>query len=110
VNYPEEALGYTLIVASFAPAAIICLTLVSFSRHRKTVLTVSLIGAAIGSWWGLLPFRGGAMTVWQVIGPLFMPMAISSALGAVVFGGVALALDPPVSRFPPDEPPPRPCS
>jgi hypothetical protein len=105
VSKNEKAIAYTLTIASLTPAALVCLTLVSFSRRRKTVLICSIIGATIGSSFGFPIFGGGgSMTVWQAIGPVFMPIAISSALGALLFGGVALALDPPDSPFPPEEP------
>jgi hypothetical protein len=104
VRYPDVTLIYMLIVASLAPSAIVCLAVVSFSRRRKTVLTCSLFGALAGMSCGMPgQLLGPPMTtVWQAIGPVFMPLAISSTLGALLFGSLALVLDPLDSQTPPD--------
>jgi hypothetical protein len=73
----------------------VCLTLVSFSRRRKIVLTLTLIGAVVGAYWGLLPalFGGPAMTLYEAIEVVFIPMAIYSTLASLLIGCTALALD-----------------
>jgi hypothetical protein len=105
VSKSETVQAYILTVASLTPAAIICLAFVSFSRRRKTVLITTLIGAYLGTFWGL-PLHGGpAMTIKQAIGIVFVPMAISAAFGAVLFGVATLVIAALDSRFPPDQPP-----
>ena len=44
------------------------------------------------------------MTVWQAIGPVFVPLSIAATFGALLFGGIALIGDLLDSRFPPDQP------
>jgi len=96
----ETVVAYALTVLSLTPAAIVCLTLVSFSRRRKTVMTITFIGALIGQLFaGIDP--PGPMTVWEAIEPVFIPIAISSTFGALVVGGIALAIEPLDARFPP---------
>jgi len=94
VNYSEMMFAYVLICASFLPTAIVCLTLVSFSRRRKTVLILSILGAFVPVLPGPAVMHTGPepLTVWQAINGLW-PFAILPPLGALLFGGAALLND-----------------
>jgi hypothetical protein len=94
-NRSEKAQAYALTVASLTPAAVVCLSAVSFSRRRKATLALTLIGAVVGAYWGLLPalFGGPAMTLYEAIELVFIPMAIYSTLASLLTGCTALAFD-----------------
>jgi len=97
VNYREASFAYALLFASFVPTAIVCLTLVSFSRRRKTVLFCSIIGALmIGMCClpvQLLPPPGDPTRIWTHTAPMFSAMTVFPPLGALLFGGAALLVD-----------------
>ena len=104
VSKNEKTLAYFLTVASLTPAAIVALTLVSFSRRRKTVLVVTFIGVVAGFVCAGLSVGGGGAfnSPWEAVGSVFVPIAINSTIGALLFGGITLAGDLLDSRFPPD--------
>jgi len=94
-SYGEDFGAYLLVASLFVPTAIVCLTLVSFAKRRKTTLAISILGAVIG-WFLLMPVSmhmgPGPKTAWEVIQPDIIPFAIFPPIGALVFGG-SLLLD-----------------
>src|SRR6476660_5943209 len=100
VSKDEKTVAYALTVAALTPVAIIALTLVSFSRRRKTVLAATFVGAIVGILFFGAGDNGGPAfnSPWDAVGPVFVQMAFSAAFWDFVFGGVTLAIDPPVSH------------
>jgi hypothetical protein len=95
VSYRDDALVYALIVAALVPSGIVCLTLVSFASQRTFILFASLVGMALGLTC-LVPVQHGGgpyPSVWHAIGPVFMPIAIGSTIGAFFFGTAALVIN-----------------
>jgi hypothetical protein len=100
-TYPD----YALLVSLFVPTGIICLILVSFSHHRAVVLLASFVGAFVGFLFAPVAMSppGDKTTIWPHVQALFLPIACYATLGALLFGGAALAddlLHPPDSRPP----------
>lgn len=98
--YHRENLDAYLLVASlFVPTGIVCLTLVSFAKRRKTTLAISILGAVIGAFFmsGRMRIGPPPQTAWEVVQPDIVPFAIFPPFGALVFGG-SLLLDEKLSR------------
>ena len=97
--------GYALVLALFAPLAIVSLTLVSFAHRRALVLTATFVGALVGFLFAPVAFmrpRGDPTTIWPHVQRLVTPIAIYATLGALVVGLVTLAVgDLLDSRYPP---------
>lgn len=100
----EQQIAYALTVLALTPGGIVGLIFVTFAHRRELVLLVWTMGMVVGI--AFAPGGRGPMTVWQAIGPVFIPLSIGATLGALLFGCIALALDPPISPRPPDQPPP----
>jgi hypothetical protein len=94
VNFPLQTLAFVFIAGAFVPTAIVCLTLVSFSRRRMTVLIISMLGAGICVLLGPAQIHMGPppRTVWESVQPLYAGMSFP-ALGALLLGATALAAD-----------------
>jgi hypothetical protein len=93
VYYGRDFGDYLLCVLLLVPTAIVCVTLASFSEHRKTTLAISVLGAVISDF----IFNGGlytrhCRTVWEVVQMNLVSFTVCSSLGALVLGG-ALLLD-----------------
>ena len=94
--YPEPSIAYLLLLGLFTPTLIVCQVLVSLSspNQRLTTLLIALFGAFLGFVFAAPVFGSGSpRTVWQAIEPLVLPITITPTLGAIIFGGAALAAD-----------------
>jgi len=97
VNYPEASLPFLQLFSLFIPFAIVCLTLVSFARNRKTVLAISTVGGLV-LWLLVTPpvihmGHPALQANWDFIVRDYLSVTIYAPLGALLFGGAALADD-----------------
>jgi hypothetical protein len=87
--------AYGLLLLLFAPTGAVCLTLVSFSRSRKTVLACSILGAFVGVLYATPVLSTGSplRNAWEAITSEFLGLGIVPPFGALLFGGAALLND-----------------
>lgn len=92
-----DVVAYLLLASLFVPTAVVCLVVASFSHRRIFVLGFSIAGALTFSiLMHVDPSRvdhRNPDNPWDYIGPFAFPMATIPPLGALIFGGAALADD-----------------